>query len=152
MLDDTVWLPSNIYWRKPTSELKEKDTVGSLFKQLDFRARSLPDEPESRPRSSINGEKSVDIEADIYPSVVDVRGSDTDVPYQSNSTDENMYEFEEPAYHPRGRYIPGRRPLLDLMIKFLEMFQVTADKSSSVRSYMKRSNRYTPRAENNDDD
>lgn len=153
VLDDKVWLPSNLHWRRPKSEFKEKDTVGSLFKQLDFRsARSQPDELEPSQRSSINGEKSVDIEADIYPLVVDVTGSDTNAPNLSNSSDENSDEYEEPAYHPKGGYAPGRRPLLDLIIKFLEMFQVTADKSSTVRSYIEKSNRYTLGAKDKYDD
>lgn len=126
--------------------MKSTEITSSLFKQLDFpSARSSPDEPESSQRLNRSGEKSVDIETDVYPLVIDVTDSDTDVPLDSNSNDENLDEYEEPIYHPRGGYIPGRRPLLDMIIKFLEMFQVT-DKSSTVGSYIERSNRYTPKA------
>lgn len=121
------------------SKLRENENlVGSLFNHLQLSGKATSDEnivachKEDKEENDSNQDRQHDA---IRNTSSLASESATDIEPESQYSDgveyEDQYEeylpeYEEYNYHPKRGYVPGRRPFLDLLIKLLETFQLTA--------------------------
>lgn len=158
------WLPSNPYVgaaNPKSSKSRSKNMVGSLFNHLQVSGKAADPGPDTVACHKTDGENR-DLNQDQQPD------SSTDAP-NSSPNPENISRFESesvypdsPAYgveyeeypeydtydyHPRGGYVPGRRPFLDLVIKLLESLQLTAKSKFMVYRPRYTTSEYQPSTE-----
>lgn len=136
------WPSSNTYASvgnsKNSKSRENKNLVGSLFNHLQLSHKATSDEDivachkEDKEEHDSNQDRQHALIRNTPSLALD---SATDVEPESQYSDDVEYEdqyekylpeYDEYNYHPKRGYVPGRRPFLDLLIKLLETFQLTA--------------------------
>lgn len=151
----------------PKRRRTKNDQVESIFNQL---ARSQSDD-EMVSRSKNNSLNGTTSGKNAINDTVRCSHNETDEPLRNiiikideNTLDEDEYEdgeyedYEEDnhheyhhPYHPRSTsYVPGRRPFVDLIIKLIETFQLSAESEHFITSRPKLTkNQFIPETDEN---